>query len=1205
MRSGVFSIALLLLGSGTASGATIVVDPSGAGDYREIQAAIDAAEDGDEVLLKPGEYVVTEPIEFRGKAVRVRGEAGARETTIRMAKQPADRGRASVVIFEAGETEATALEGVTLTGGKGTLLPGNVFTGGGVYCYSSSPTLEDCRISGNSADVGGGAYCYNSSTILKNCTISENSAGSGCGVFSGGSSPTLTNCTISKNSAWDAPGGAVSCWGSSPILRNCTISENPGGGVYCDESSSPALTNCTISGNRGVHGGGLRCRNSSPALTNCTISGNRAEEGGGLYLKELSSPALTNCTISGNSADWGGGVFSWGSSPTLTSCTISENSAQDCGGGGAYGYGSAPTFTNCTISGNTARYGGGVYSYYKASPILANCIVWHNAGGSIERGDLSEPRVTFSCIEGEELWPGEGNIRADPLFCGWPSGEVSVSDQEGLREALKGFSLALSEASPCRGSGAGGSDMGSLPVGCAGPGPSSRSVRLAAGTYEVSGLPLCYDVSLLGAGEAETFLRGTLRGLRTGALLSDLTVTGGDAGGIVVSAGESPEITNCTISGNRTGEGGGGLHCCYGSSPLLTNCTISGNWAWSDGGGVSCGESSSPTLTNCVISGNWAEENGGGLSCLASSPTLTNCTISGNSARYGGGVCSSYKASPILANCIVWHNAGGSIERGDLSEPRVTFSCIEGEELWPGEGNIRADPLFCGWPSGEVSVSDQEGLREALKGFSLALSEASPCRGSGAGGSDMGSLPVGCAGPGPSSRSVRLAAGTYEVSRLILCHKVSLVGSGEAETLLRGTLFGLRTGALLSDLTVTEGDEGGVVISRGESPEITNCRISGNWAWNGIAGGVSCWGSSPTFTNCTISENSGGVTCWGSSPTLTNCTISSNWADSGGGVCCWDSSPILTSCTISSNSGDSGGGVSCWDSSPTLTSCTISSNSAGCGGGVFCCGSAPTLTNCTISGNSARDGGGVSCLASSPTLTNCTISGNSARYGGGVCSSYKASPILANCIVWHNAGGSIERGDLSEPRVTFSCIEGEELWPGEGNIRADPLFAALGRWDDRGTPEVRSDDTWVEGDYHLRAGSPCIDAGTCEGAPETDIEGVARPQGGGCDMGAYEFSGGPFLPRFRRGDTDADGKIHLTDGVYTCDYLFRGCCPEPPCLEAADANDDGGVNIADPIYLLNWLFRGGPWPPPPGPYRCGRDPPGSPDLGCRSYPPCE
>jgi polygalacturonase len=41
---------------------TIVVDLNGGADYTAIQPATDAAAEGYTVLVKPGEYVITEPI---------------------------------------------------------------------------------------------------------------------------------------------------------------------------------------------------------------------------------------------------------------------------------------------------------------------------------------------------------------------------------------------------------------------------------------------------------------------------------------------------------------------------------------------------------------------------------------------------------------------------------------------------------------------------------------------------------------------------------------------------------------------------------------------------------------------------------------------------------------------------------------------------------------------------------------------------------------------------------------------------------------------------------------------------------------------------------------------------------------------------------------------------------------------------------------
>jgi hypothetical protein len=46
---------------------------------------------------------------------------------------------------------------------------------------------------------------------------------------------------------------------------------------------------------------------------------------------------------------------------------------------------------------------------------------------------------------------------------------------------------------------------------------------------------------------------------------------------------------------------------------------------------------------------------------------------------------------------------------------------------------------------------------------------------------------------------------------------------------------------------------------------------------------------------------------------------------------------------------------------------------------------------------------------------------------------------------------------------------------------------------------------YASGDYHLKDGSPAVDAGADTTAQvKTDIEGAARPQGKAVDIGAYE-----------------------------------------------------------------------------------------------------
>lgn len=82
-----------------------------------------------------------------------------------------------------------------------------------------------------------------------------------------------------------------------------------------------------------------------------------------------------------------------------------------------------------------------------------------------------------------------------------------------------------------------------------------------------------------------------------------------------------------------------------------------------------------------------------------------------------------------------------------------------------------------------------------------------------------------------------------------------------------------------------------------------------------------------------------------------------------------------------------------------------------------------------------------------------------------------------------------------------------------------------------------------------------------------------------------------------RADSDTDGRVNITDPVFTLTFLFLGG-RSTGCPDGADANDDGALNIADPIYTLGFLFAGSDSPPPPPYPRCGVD------RTLDSLPPC-
>jgi len=263
------------------------------------------------------------------------------------------------------------------------------------------------------------------------------------------------------------------------------------------------------------------------------------------------------------------------------------------------------------------------------------------------------------------------------------------------------------------------------------------------------------------------------------------------------------------------------------------------------------------------------------------------------------------------------------------------------------------------------------------------------------------------------------------------------------------------------------------------------------------------------------------------------------------------------------------------------------------------------LTNCVITGNrTCGEGGGIWCGGPWHSLKYCTVADNSGVKGGSIyCNIY--SPELIGCIVWGDGGIEVYRDPNypgSDPKVSFSCTQGEEAWPGQGNINGDPLFLKRGHWDGNGTADDSSDDVWIQGDYRLRSGSPCIDAGPLEGAPSFDIDGMGRACGGAVDMGAYEMGRCAAGVSFLRGDANSDTERDIGDAIFFLVYLFSAG-PAPQCLDAGDVNDDGTLDLADAMGLLAHVFASTGDLPAPF-LDCGADPTAD-ELSCESFSGCE
>jgi len=422
-------------------------------DYATIQEAIDAAVDGDVVIVDPGTYY--ENINFLGKGITVRSmdpdDPNLVAATIIDGNQID-----SVVTFHGKEGPDSVLIGVTVQNGfadegggiscrfsspsiinciiadnktncsdktNSSRYETNDGVGGGIYCFASSPTIDNCIIIRNSTPYrgqGGGIYCKSSLPNISNCTpnisnciISMNySERRGEGIYCNCSSPNITDCIISENSVY--------CYNSSLNINNCIINNSKGYGIYCT-SSSPCINECLIFGNSG----GIHCQGSSWPLShftisNCIITGNSAPwDGGGIYC-DSASPRISGCIISENIASEGGGIHCLSSSPTISDCAITENSAQAGGGISCLGH-SAPNITNCIIAGNEANMGGGVYCQGRSHIIIMPFY--------IHRSEISLPRPTITnctIVENTASVSG-GGIFSDLNVIIFPIYESSIS----------------------------------------------------------------------------------------------------------------------------------------------------------------------------------------------------------------------------------------------------------------------------------------------------------------------------------------------------------------------------------------------------------------------------------------------------------------------------------------------------------------------------------------------------------------------------------------------------------------------------------------------------------------------------------------------------------------------------------------------------------------------------------------------------------
>ena len=320
-------IALVSLCAGTAMGATYVVSPDGLGDYPTIQAAVNAATDGDIIELTDGTFTGdgNRDIMVPARPITIRSQSGDYLDCI-IDCQGSARAEHRGFRFETavGSGDVT-LEDVAIINGYVT------DSGGGIWILGASPTIDGCAVAMCTADGG-------------------STRGGGIYVSDGGS-PTVNWCQISQNTA--AYGGGVAVFNASGVFQSCDITDNEAtdtaGGVYIQAGGTIQIAYCDIVSNSAPRAGGVRMAGTTPFLQSCNISRNDATAGhsGGVWLQ---GGFVNFCTIVENSATQeGGGVYCTAGTGGLNKCIIAFT---ESGYGVGATEGNAPSLSCCDVYGN-------------------------------------------------------------------------------------------------------------------------------------------------------------------------------------------------------------------------------------------------------------------------------------------------------------------------------------------------------------------------------------------------------------------------------------------------------------------------------------------------------------------------------------------------------------------------------------------------------------------------------------------------------------------------------------------------------------------------------------------------------------------------------------------------------------------------------------------------------------------------------------